>query len=70
MINYEEQIQWIDYQLKELSAIRDTMGFRAFNVSDEYQNYTALSSIKYGYQKARDAEIEYGWVKSPDMMGR
>jgi hypothetical protein len=67
-MTYEKQMEWLDYQIKELEAIKTYKG-KDFINSDEQIHLDALVSIKTGYQQTHKDSIELSWNKCPDRMG-
>lgn len=68
-MNYNEQMKWIDYQIKNLEAELKSLG-DDFYMTDEEQHLKALKSIKRDYEKAHERSIELSWIESPERMGR
>jgi len=68
-LDYNEQMKWLDYQIKELQAIKSERG-NLFAGSDEETNLKILTSIKSGYSYAYDRANEYSLAQNPDRMGQ
>lgn len=68
-MDFDDQIKWIDYQINNLIATRQSMGWEDFKDSDEEEHLKALVSIKSDYIQAKLKAEEYSWHKYPDTMG-
>lgn len=66
-MTFDEQIKWLDDQIKELENIKKKLG-DSFIGSNEEINLKALISIRNGYKKAYKDSISLGWVLSPERM--
>jgi hypothetical protein len=69
-MDFNAQMKWLDYQIKNLIATREAMGWEDFKGSDEEENLKALVSIKSDYLQAREKANNYSWQKHPDRMGK
>ena len=68
-MDYDKQMQWLDYQISELEAKKENLG-TDFESTDDYISLQALTSIRKGYKKAHQDSISYSYVQFPDMTGK